>query len=198
MATLEQVALKPESTAEQSAALVERAIAEAAARGQTAVLANAAAASSDSALAAAMTLREAGFRDIASGDAPPDVVAAAAAAGYGPGALFKLLGRRAALAGTRALDDADQARGELAGGSASEDDDGATEDDLDADDDNLGDDDRGGGGGGDRPAPPDDTGPGGGSAVLEEPKDAPASDAADTMPGASAEDIERLKRMFGS
>ena len=108
MATIEQIALKPESTAEQAAALVERAVAEAAARGQTALLAPAAAggaAGGDNALAASLTLREAGFRQLTEGTAPPDVVAAAAAAGYGPGALFKLLGRRAALAGKKRATD---------------------------------------------------------------------------------------------
>ena len=73
----------------------------------------------------------------------------------------------------------------------------SNEDDEDGEDDE---DDRfrgGGGGGGDRPLPSDDNGPGG-SAVLEGPSDEPAADAADTTPGASAEDIERLKRMFGS
>ena len=220
LASLEQLAIKPGSDDDQVGALIERALAEAAAAGQQAVLirvtdgGEGGGAAGDEVgvdgVAAQQTicLRAAGFRRADSADVPQDVqdaaVALASGGGGGGGVLFKLVGRRSALAS--------RAGGGGGGGGAAAALDADADVSIDADGDADADDDttteggEGGGGfgwggnGGDRPpaAPTDGDGGGGGSAVLDDEGEGESGTDPDTTPAASAEDIERLKRMFGS
>ena len=197
LAALEQIAVMPGAEAAAVASVIERAMAEAAVAGQLAVLVTAFNQPLDGS-AAADCLASLGFEAVGPGT-PPDVAAALG----DTGGRYKMLGRRAALnaAARRSSEPGTGSRRSPGGeGDAPAEPSQRPEpletapDALRVDAEALG----GVDGSTDETAPPQpEEGEEEAGDAATEPFDGDEDDL-DRMPGASSEDVERLKRMFGA
>ena len=195
VASLEQIAIQTDAAPTDAIALLTRALAEASAAGQRAVVCHG---GRDEAIMG--YLEELGF-GAQREEAPSDVADV-----LPEGGVYKLLGRLAALESVRKAGYEVAEEEPVAADVDVDLTDLCADDESEADDDETdGDEGRGGasdGGGGGSEPPPGPSGGGGGSATLErgEGEEEQASEGRDesTTPGATAEDIARLKRMFGS